>query len=105
MKILPISEVGAPLKALLSASDSIALTEQQGAEPSWIMVPIKDDNISHMFTAGRFTVVVSPREQSIGDATPPSAKSQAPAFGSGRGMLTVLAEDDAHLSDFDEYMR
>jgi prevent-host-death family protein len=33
----------------------------------------------------------------------PSAKSQ-PVFGSCKGMLTIVAEDDEHLEDFKEYM-
>jgi hypothetical protein len=28
-----------------------------------------------------------------------------PVFGSGRGMLTIHADDDDHLADFAEYMK
>src|SRR5258708_868272 len=33
------------------------------------------------------------------------AEEARPQFGSCRGMLKVIAEDDEHLKDFDEYMR
>jgi len=33
----------------------------------------------------------------------PSVKPQ-PVFGSCKGMLTIVAEDDEHLEDFKEYM-
>ncbi|QQS46395.1 MAG: type II toxin-antitoxin system prevent-host-death family antitoxin [Acidobacteriota bacterium] len=31
-------------------------------------------------------------------------QSAQPRFGSCRGMLTIVAEDDEHLKDFEEYM-
>ena len=34
----------------------------------------------------------------------PPAKPQ-PRFGSCKGMLTIVAEDDEHLADFKEYMQ
>lgn len=31
-------------------------------------------------------------------------KSGTPRFGSCKGMLTIVSEDDEHLKDFEEYM-
>ena len=32
------------------------------------------------------------------------AEPPRPVFGRGKGMLTIIAEDDEHLKDFAEYM-
>ena len=36
---------------------------------------------------------------------PEPSDAVLPQFGNCRGMLTVIAEDDEHLKDFEEYMR
>jgi antitoxin (DNA-binding transcriptional repressor) of toxin-antitoxin stability system len=49
-------------------------------------------------------VIITRNQQSVAQLVPlPSAKPQ-PVFGSCKGMLTIVAEDDEHLEDFKEYM-
>ena len=35
----------------------------------------------------------------------PAAGQGVPVFGSCRGMLSIIADDDEHLKDFEEYMK
>jgi prevent-host-death family protein len=49
-------------------------------------------------------VIITRNQQPVAQLIPlPSAKPQ-PVFGSCKGMLTIVAEDDEHLKDFSEYM-
>jgi antitoxin (DNA-binding transcriptional repressor) of toxin-antitoxin stability system len=49
-------------------------------------------------------VIITRNQQSVAQLVPlPSAKPQ-PVFGSCKGMLTIIAEDDEQLEDFQEYM-
>ena len=49
-------------------------------------------------------VIITRNQQPVAQLIPlPSAKSQ-PVFGSCKGMLTIIAEDDEYLADFKEYM-
>jgi hypothetical protein len=46
-----------------------------------------------------FTRFLAEQADAEADGATPS-----PVFGAGRGTLTVVAEDDEHLGDFQEYM-
>lgn len=47
-------------------------------------------------------VIITRNQQPVAQLIPlPSAKPQ-PVFGSGKGKLTIVAEDDEHLEDFKE---
>ena len=49
-------------------------------------------------------VIITRNQQPVAQLVPlPPAKPQ-PVFGSCKGMLTIVAEDDEHLEDFKEYM-
>lgn len=48
-------------------------------------------------------VVITKGNQPVAELRPVTAKPQ-PQFGSCAGMLTVVAEDEEHLEDFEEYM-
>ena len=49
-------------------------------------------------------VIITRNQQPVAQLVPlPSAKPQ-PVFGSCKGMLTIVAEDDEQLKDFAEYM-
>ena len=50
-------------------------------------------------------VVITEGRQPVAELVPVPPAQAAPAFGSCRGMLTILAEDDEHLRDFAEYMK
>ena len=49
-------------------------------------------------------VIITRNQQPVAQLVPlPSTKPQ-PVFGSCKGMLTIVTEDDEHLEDFKEYM-
>jgi prevent-host-death family protein len=49
-------------------------------------------------------VIITRNQQPVAQLVPlPDAKPQ-PVFGSCKGMLTIVAEDDEHMADFKEYM-
>ena len=49
-------------------------------------------------------VIITCNQQPVAQLIPlPSTKPQ-PVFGSCKGKLTIVSEDDAHLEDFKEYM-
>ena len=50
------------------------------------------------------SVVITDDEKPIAQLVPAAPSKPKPQFGSCRGMLTILAEDDEHLKDFEEYM-
>ena len=51
-------------------------------------------------------VVITRDQQPVAELVPvpAAAAPPRPVFGSCRGMLTILSEDDDHLQDFDGYM-
>jgi prevent-host-death family protein len=50
-------------------------------------------------------VIITRNDRPVAQLVPiPSPKPQ-PVFGSGKGALTIIAEDDEHLEDFREYMQ
>ena len=49
-------------------------------------------------------VVITREGKPVAKLVPPGREKVSPVFGSCKGMLTILAEDDEHLKDFEEYM-
>lgn len=115
MKTVSISEASNHLSELLSSSESIALTDEKNSDPTWILVPVRQSDMPRAHTVGQFTLIVM-READLmplvlnfnsdsNTLVEKGTSAVGPSFGRGRGMLTVLAEDDDHLSDFQEYMQ
>jgi antitoxin (DNA-binding transcriptional repressor) of toxin-antitoxin stability system len=48
-------------------------------------------------------VIITQHDQPVAQLRPLSSQPQ-PRFGSCQGKLTIVAEDDEHLQDFQEYM-
>ena len=48
-------------------------------------------------------VVITDHNRPVAKLVVPTAKKQ-PVFGSCKGMLTIVEDDDEHLEDFEEYM-
>lgn len=51
------------------------------------------------------TVVITDDNRPVAELRSVAAAKPAPTFGSCKGMLTILAEDEEHLKDFAEYMK
>lgn len=49
-------------------------------------------------------VVITRDDKPVAKLIAPSGNRPVPVFGSCKGMLTILAEDDEHLKEFEEYM-
>ncbi len=49
-------------------------------------------------------IVITRNNQPVAALHLPASISPQPRFGSCRGALTILAEDDEHLQDFKDYM-
>lgn len=49
-------------------------------------------------------VVITENNQPVAKLVAPPVEKQRPLPGRGKGILTILVEDDEHLEDFKEYM-
>jgi antitoxin (DNA-binding transcriptional repressor) of toxin-antitoxin stability system len=49
-------------------------------------------------------ILITRDQQPVAQLVPPANGKPIPQFGSCRGKLTVVSEDDEHLQDFREYM-
>ena len=49
-------------------------------------------------------VIITRNQQPVAQLVPLSSAKPKPVFGSCKGMLTIVADDDEHLEDFKEYM-
>jgi prevent-host-death family protein len=49
-------------------------------------------------------VIITSNEQPVAKLVPISAAKPQPVFGSSRGKLLIVAEDEEHLEDFNDYM-
>jgi len=49
-------------------------------------------------------VIIMRNQQPVAQLVPLPAAKPRPVFGSCKGMLTIVAEDNEHLEDFKEYM-
>jgi antitoxin (DNA-binding transcriptional repressor) of toxin-antitoxin stability system len=50
------------------------------------------------------TVIITCGQQPVAQLIPLPLTKPQPVFGSCKGKLTIVSEDDAHLEDFKEYM-
>ena len=51
------------------------------------------------------TVIITQNQKPIAELRPLAAVQPKPEFGSCKGQLTFVADDDEHLNDFSEYMK
>jgi prevent-host-death family protein len=49
-------------------------------------------------------VIITRNQQPVAQLISPSVPQPQPVFGSCKGMLTIVSEDEEHLEDFKEYM-
>ena len=49
-------------------------------------------------------IVITRNNEPVAQLLPIPAVQPIPVFGGCRGMLTVVADDDEHLTDFEDYM-
>jgi prevent-host-death family protein len=56
-------------------------------------------------TASGEKVVITQNSRPIAELVSLSQSAPKAVFGSCKGMLTIVAEDDDHLKDFEEYMQ
>jgi antitoxin (DNA-binding transcriptional repressor) of toxin-antitoxin stability system len=49
-------------------------------------------------------IVITQNDQPVAELHPIAREKPRPKFGSCKGMLTIVAEDEEHLKDFKEYM-
>ena len=49
-------------------------------------------------------VILTRNQQPVAKLTPISTAKPQPVFGSSRGKLIIVAEDEEHLKDFSDYM-
>jgi antitoxin (DNA-binding transcriptional repressor) of toxin-antitoxin stability system len=51
------------------------------------------------------SVVITRDNLPVAEIRPVSSAKPAPVFGSCKGMLTIVSDDDEHLADFAEYLK
>lgn len=51
------------------------------------------------------SVVITQGDRPVAELRPVSSNKPVPVFGSCRGMLTIVSDDDQHLADFAEYLK
>ena len=56
-------------------------------------------------TAQGEKVFITRDQKPVAELVPVAIDRPVPVFGSCKGMLTIVAEDDEHLKDFAEYMK
>jgi prevent-host-death family protein len=49
-------------------------------------------------------VIITQNDQPVAELHPIAKEKPRPKFGSCKGMLTIVAEEEEHLQDFKEYM-
>ena len=60
-------------------------------------------DLIHKLTPGE-EIVITENNQPVAKLVASPAEKPRPLPGRGKGMLTIVAEDDEHLEDFKEYM-
>lgn len=55
-------------------------------------------------TARGEKIVITQDQRPVAELVPALVTKPTPVFGSCRGMLTIVADDEDHLRDFAEYM-
>ncbi|MGA2231591.1 MAG: hypothetical protein ABSH22_11885 [Tepidisphaeraceae bacterium] len=56
-------------------------------------------------TAHGESVVITEGNQPVAELRSVTSSQPLPVFGSCKGMLTIVSDDDDHLADFAEYMK
>jgi len=51
------------------------------------------------------SVVIARENIPVAELRPVTSSKPVPVFGSCKGMLAIVADDDEHLADFAEYMK
>jgi hypothetical protein len=88
--------------------DPILLTRGSDALGLLLRLPegMKDSDVDGVYwleePAGRVLVIIQAK---YGPPHGQAAGPGHPVFGSCKGMLTIVSEDDEHLKDFEEYMK
>ena len=110
MKTIPVEQLDHRIADALKeqgGDEPVLLTENSDALGLLLRVPkeLKNSNIDMSVWLhgpdGAVLLIV----QAKGSSRSHSFEEERPQFGSCRGMLKLIAEDDEHLKDFDEYMR
>jgi hypothetical protein len=110
MKTIAVEQLDHRLAEALKAQqreEAVMLTEN--SKPLGLMVRVPEgfsdttaDSVIWLNQPeGRVLVILQAKQHS----QEPEGMPGQPVFGSARGMLTIVAEDDEHLKDFDDYMR
>jgi hypothetical protein len=111
MKAIPIEQVDPLIADALrqqGRDDLIVLTKGLDAIALMLKLPqgTKDSDVDGVVwleePSGQVLVVIQTKN---GANTSADVVPGTPVFGSCKGMLTVVSEDDEHLKDFEEYMR
>jgi hypothetical protein len=90
------------------SEDPILLTKGQDALGLLLRLPTgaKDWDVDQAVwldqPTGRVLVII---EAKHGQPLGSESGTGGPVFGSCKGMITIVAEDDEHLKDFEEYMK
>jgi hypothetical protein len=108
MKKIPVDELNSRIADALKRTgeeEPVLLTEDSGVLGMLVPLPAQLNSGSFIWRVkvrlheGEAWVFVHGREHHAHAHRRPSE------FGRCRGMLTIVADDDEHLKDFDEYMR
>ncbi len=111
MKTIALEQAGKRIAEALEQQrreDPILLTKGSDALGLLLRLPegMKDSDVDGVFwleePTGRVLVIVQAKH---GLPLEPEAARAEPVFGSCKGMLTVLSEDEELLKDFEEYMK
>jgi hypothetical protein len=111
MKTIALEQVDQRITEALkhqSREDPILLTEGSDALGLLLRLPegTKDRDVDAAFwleePSGRVLVIIQAKHgQQLGS----EAEMGQPVFGSCKGMMTIVSEDEEHLKDFEEYMK
>src|SRR5947209_8782317 len=110
MKTIPVEQLDERLTKALEQQDeheAIGLTKNAGTVAWVLRVPdaLKDSEADVVVFGegpeGRIFVIVQAKHVL---RRRPEGAAHTPVFGTGRGTLTIVSEDDEHLKDFQEYM-
>ena len=111
MKTIALEQVDQRIAEALKQQrreDPILLTKGSDALGLLLRLPegTKDSDVDGVYwleePMGRVLVIIQAK---YGPAHGQGAGPAQPVFGSCKGMLTIVSEDDEHLKDFEEYMK
>jgi hypothetical protein len=111
MKTIELEQTDRQIAETLKQQDSqepVLLTK--GSNAIWLLLKLpegtKEADVDGVFRlegpAGRVLVIIEAR---YGPQLPQETGLGRPVFGSCKGMLTVMSEDDEHLKDFEDYLK